>query len=133
MMDCFKVLLSRSTCRYIQDLLEVADNAAICSRSLPEPANGTFALATYRLQAGSSARQFAHSVPVHSCTLTASSSLAWPLVSAHSETVHPCTLAASSCPSLQPFPFPLNFSTFEGCQVGSGTKRLKLSWTTGVL
>ena len=27
------------------DLLDVKDNAAICSRSMPEPQNGTFALA----------------------------------------------------------------------------------------
>jgi Bardet-Biedl syndrome 7 protein len=32
------------------DLLDVKDNAAICSRSMPDPANGTFALATYRMQ-----------------------------------------------------------------------------------
>lgn len=32
------------------DLLDVKDNAAICSRSLPDPQNGVFALATYRLQ-----------------------------------------------------------------------------------
>ena len=32
------------------DLLDVRDNAAICSRSMPDPQNGIFALATYRLQ-----------------------------------------------------------------------------------
>ena len=32
------------------DLLDVKDNAAICSRSMPDPQNGTFALATYRMQ-----------------------------------------------------------------------------------
>ena len=32
------------------DLLDVKDNAAICSRSMPDPQNGTFALATYRVQ-----------------------------------------------------------------------------------